>query len=580
MAGLIPQHFIDDLLARIDIVDIIDGYVPLKKAGRNHQACCPFHNEKTPSFTVSQEKQFYHCFGCNANGTAIGFLMEYGGMSFPEAVEDLASRCGLAIPREVGVVEVDNSITELYELMEVLVRFYTQQLREHDDAKHAVEYLKQRGLSGELAKEYEIGFAPPGWDNLLNHLGTSDAARERLDKTGMIIKKEQGGYYDRFRDRIMFPIRDQRGRAIGFGGRVMGDDKPKYLNSPETSLFHKGRELYGLYQSKKADRRPERIFIVEGYMDVLALAQFGVKNAVASLGTAATADHIQHLFKQCSQLVFCFDGDAAGRTAAWRALETALPFMRDGRQCFFMFMPEGDDPDSFIRKHCKDTFINADSHIPLSNYLFSSLQEGFNIETPEGRAAYIDKANPYLKKLPESALKELLIQELAMQTGYDSASLKSKSRVETSKKPISQRKTFQKRGDQSLPPIRKLIRLLLHLPELAEKMDDSTRLNEVKLHGIPFLLDLLAFIQSRNKTTTADILEHWRDTPYEKHLYALFDSEEILEEKELLEIEFKGLISNILKEDEKQLRLRKTQEISSLDDLRKLHSKEDEEEIE
>ncbi len=580
MAGLIPQHFIDDLLARIDIVDLIDGYVPLKKAGRNHQACCPFHNEKTPSFTVSQEKQFYHCFGCGANGTAISFLMEHNGMNFPEAIEDLANRCGLVIPREAGAVEVDNSITELYELMEMLVRFYEQQLREHPEAKHAVDYLKQRGLSGELAKEYEIGFAPPGWDNLLKQLGTSDAAKERLDKVGMIIKKEQGGYYDRFRDRIMFPIRDQRGRAIGFGGRVMGDDKPKYLNSPETPIFHKGRELYGLYQSKKVDRRPERLFIVEGYMDVLALAQFDVRNAVASLGTAATTDHLERLFKQCEQLVFCFDGDAAGRKAAWRALETTLPFMKDGRQCFFMFMPEGDDPDSFIREHGKDAFVDKQSHTALSNYLFSSLEKNLNLETPEGRAAYIDKAKPYLKKLPESALKDLLIQELAKQTGYDSDSLKSKSQAEVSRRPATTRKPLQKKVDQSLPPVRKLIRLLLHSPELSAKLNDHTELKGVKLHGVQFLVELLSFIQNRAKTTTADILENWRDTPYEKHLYALLDSEELLDDAELIEIEFSGLVSNILKEDEKQRRLKKTRQINSLDELRELHSNAKKEETE
>ena len=268
MAGLIPQSFIEELLARVDIVDVVDSYVPLKKAGRNHQACCPFHNEKTPSFTVSQQKQFYHCFGCGANGTAISFLMEYSGLSFPEAIEELANQYGMTVPREAGLNETERHSAEDYELLEMIVRYYTEQLKK---SQSAIEYLKQRGLSGELAKRFEIGYAPAGWDKLLNEFGHSDAARQRLDRIGMIIKKDQGGYYDRFRERIMFPIRDQRGRALGFGGRVLGDEKPKYLNSPETPVFHKGRELYGLYQAKKADRQLSRLYVVEGYMDVLAL---------------------------------------------------------------------------------------------------------------------------------------------------------------------------------------------------------------------------------------------------------------------------------------------------------------------
>ncbi|HKK16132.1 MAG TPA: DNA primase, partial [Gammaproteobacteria bacterium] len=300
MAGLIPQQFIDDLLTRIDIIDVIDGYVPLRKAGRNHIARCPFHDEKTPSFTVSQEKQFYHCFGCGANGTAIGFLMEYAGMDFVEAVEELAGRAGLEVPREGGQPSRDSGVTELYELMEMVVRYYCRQLREHPEAQRAVDYLKERGLTGQLARDFELGFAPAGWDNLVNELGGSDAALQRLAKTGMIIQRENGGYYDRFRDRIMFPIRDQRGRAIGMGGRVLGDGTPKYLNSPETPIFHKGRELYGLYQVRHKQKSIEQLFVVEGYMDVLALSQHGIGNCVATLGTAVTQDHMERLFKVCN----------------------------------------------------------------------------------------------------------------------------------------------------------------------------------------------------------------------------------------------------------------------------------------
>ena len=297
MSGRIPQHFIDDLLARIDIVDVIDGYVPLRKAGRNHQALCPFHDEKTPSFTVSQDKQFYHCFGCGANGTAITFLMEYSHLDFVEAVEELAARAGLEVPREGGgpVRARDDGLTELYELMELVVDFYRRQLREHPDAKRAVDYLKQRGITGEIAAEYELGYAPSGWDNLLRQLGQSDGAQQRLARIGMTIKRDGGGYYDRFRDRIMFPIRDQRGRVIAFGGRILDEGTPKYLNSPETPIFHKGRELYGLYQARRRQKDIERLYVVEGYMDVLAMAQYGVVNTVATLGTAVTKDHIEKL---------------------------------------------------------------------------------------------------------------------------------------------------------------------------------------------------------------------------------------------------------------------------------------------
>ncbi|MDH5614554.1 MAG: DNA primase, partial [Gammaproteobacteria bacterium] len=322
MSGRIPQYFIDDLIGRIDIVDVIDQRVPLRQKGTNYLACCPFHDEKTPSFSVSQDKQFYHCFGCKASGNVISFLMEYDHMSFVDAIEELASRAGIPVPHEESTQDKkhQSDTKELYELLERCAEYYRQQLREHSQSQRAVEYLKQRGLSGEIARDYGVGYAPPGWDNVLKTLGVNDQLQKQLFKTGMLIKKDAGGFYDRFRDRIMFPIIDRRGRTIGFGGRVLGDDTPKYLNSPETPVFHKGSELYGLYQAKKALRNIDRLMVVEGYMDVVALAQYGIRYSVATLGTATTNDHLEQLFKMTPEVVFCFDGDRAGREAAWRSL--------------------------------------------------------------------------------------------------------------------------------------------------------------------------------------------------------------------------------------------------------------------
>ncbi len=349
MPGAIPQHFIDELLSRADIVEIIGRRVPLKKAGREFQACCPFHNEKTPSFTVSPTKQFYHCFGCGAHGSALSFMMEYDRLSFPEAVEELATSMGLEVPREAGFAQGPDH-RPLFDILERAAAYFAQQLRQHAQAAQAVEYLRGRGVSGEVAADFRLGYAPPGWDNLLQALGGGDDSRIRLLREAGLITEQDGKRYDRLRDRIIFPIRDTRGRVVGFGGRLLGDGKPKYLNSPETPVFHKGRELYGLFEARQADANPARLLVVEGYMDVVALAQFGISNAVATLGTATTSDHLEKLYRATPELVFCFDGDRAGRDAAWKALQTALPLMREGRQARFLFLPDGDDPDSMVRR--------------------------------------------------------------------------------------------------------------------------------------------------------------------------------------------------------------------------------------
>ncbi|NNE38193.1 MAG: DNA primase, partial [Gammaproteobacteria bacterium] len=411
MPGRIPQSFIDDLLARTDIVDVIDNYVSLKKGGKNYLGLCPFHDEKTPSFTVSPDKQFYHCFGCGANGTAIGFLMEYNRMDFPEVVEDLASKAGLEVPREGGNLNSNDGTSESYELMELIVKYFRDQLKEHTGSQQAVDYLKGRGISGEIAAKYELGYAPPGWDNLLKKFGGSRDSQTRLEKLGMVITRDSGGQYDRFRDRIMYPIRDYRGRVVGFGGRTLGDDTPKYLNSPETIIFHKGRELYGLFQARQKLKETNRIFVVEGYMDVIALAQFQITNAVATLGVAATSDHLHRIYRNVNQVVFCFDGDEAGRTAAWRAMEIALTFLREGNQAFFIFMPDGKDPDDFVREHGNEFFQDHDNFIPLSDYLFSNLTSKVDLKTREGRSQLIDLATPLIAKIPQGGFKQLITSD-------------------------------------------------------------------------------------------------------------------------------------------------------------------------
>lgn len=424
----IPQSFIDELLDRVDIVEVIDHRVKLKKTGKNYAACCPFHDEKTPSFTVSPDKQFYYCFGCGASGNAVGFIMDYERLSFPEAVEQLSHLCGLEVPREEANPAQSRQEQErkkLYALLEKACDFYREQLRSHPGRSKAVDYLKERGLNGHIARDYGIGYAPPGWDNLLKALGGTSEDRRNLQTAGMLIQPEGSERsYDRFRYRIMFPIRDTRGRVIGFGGRVLGDDKPKYLNSPETPVFHKGQELYGLHEARQAYRELPRLLVVEGYMDVVSLAQFGLRYGVATLGTACSQEHLERAFRYTSEVVFCFDGDSAGRRAATRALEAALPVMTDGRQVKFLFLPEGEDPDTLIRQVGPEKFENMIAMaVPLEDYLFDAAAEGINIQTMEGRAHFSKRAAPLLARLPKGVFKELMFDSLASRTGLQRATL-------------------------------------------------------------------------------------------------------------------------------------------------------------
>ena len=418
----IPDSFVQDLLARTDLVELIDARVPLKKTGRNYSACCPFHNEKTPSFTVAPDKQFYYCFGCGAKGNAVGFLMEYEHLSFPEAVKQLADKAGVEVPQERPETAQDvarkDHVQRVLDLLSRADRYYRQQLKSAPERQSAVTYLKGRGLSGTVAARFGLGFAPPGFDNLMSSLSLDQVGLELALEAGLLVRREDTGRtYDKFRDRIMFPIRDTRGRTIGFGGRLLGDGKPKYLNSPETPVFHKGRELYGLWEWRQSRDKSPQLFVVEGYMDVIALAQHGIDNAVATLGTATTEDHAQKLFRQVDEVVFCFDGDNAGRNAAWRALESALATLEDGKQARFLFLPDGEDPDTLVRTQGREALLAMAAEAPsLSEFLFRHLEEGLDVRTVDGRARLARLALPYIQKVRGDFYRSLLRRELADRT--------------------------------------------------------------------------------------------------------------------------------------------------------------------
>ena len=520
MAGLIPQDFIDDLVARADVVEVIGRRVQLKKAGREFKACCPFHDEKTPSFTVSPAKGFYHCFGCGAHGTAIGFLMEFDHMSFVEAIESLANSMGVEVPRN----ETDrpaHRYDELFDLMSRVERFWQQGLRENPAA---VGYLKQRGIDGNTARRFGLGYAADAWSAVLDKFGTSQEAIDRLLASGLIIRKDNGGHYDRFRDRIMFPIRDARGRCIAFGGRAMGDGEPKYLNSPETVLFHKGRELYGLYEARQALRQIDRFVVVEGYMDVVALARHGVDFSVATLGTATTVDHLNRLFRLTENVDFCFDGDRAGRQAAWRALETALPHIREGRQLRFVFLPDGQDPDSFVNAHGADAFIEAlDAGVALSDYLITELARQVDLDTVDGRARLAELAKPLIERIPQGVYRELLVDSLAQTVGLTSSKLEGMfGHAQASGKDQPARRRLRRgvaaSGAAGRPSVvRRAITLLLNHPQAAASLDVE-KIGGVSRPGIDLLRDLIETAHQEPNITTAGLLERWRHDEQGRHL--------------------------------------------------------------
>ncbi|ELY3759131.1 DNA primase [Cronobacter universalis] len=510
MAGRIPRVFINDLLARTDIVDLIDARVKLKKQGKNYHACCPFHNEKTPSFTVNGEKQFYHCFGCGAHGNAIDFLMNYDKLEFVETVEELAAMHNLEVPFEAGSgpTQIERHQRQtLYELLDGLNGFYRQALQAQsgEPARH---YLAKRGLSDSVIERFAIGYAPPGWDNALKRFGNNSENRKSLIDAGMLVTNDNGRSYDRFRERVMFPIRDKRGRVIGFGGRVLGDALPKYLNSPETDIFHKGRQLYGLYEVQQSDPNPPRLLVVEGYMDVVALAQYDINYAVASLGTATTAEHIQMLFRATNTVICCYDGDRAGRSAAWRALETALPYMTDGRQLRFMFLPDGEDPDTLVRKEGKAAFeARMEQAQPLSTFLFNSLLPQVDLSTPDGRAQLSTLALPLISQVPGETLRIYLRQELGNKLGIlDDSQLerlmtRQADNSQTRPAPTLKRTTM-----------RILIGLLVQNPELAPLVPSLAALDKTKLPGLELFAELVNTCLSQPGLTTGQLLEHYRGT--------------------------------------------------------------------
>ena len=524
MAGMIPRQFIDDLLARADIVELIDSRVPLKKAGKNYQACCPFHTEKSPSFSVSQDKQFYHCFGCGEHGNAISFLMEFDRLEFPDAVEELASHYNMEVPREQNnrspaqqkqdqkayIQKQDD-----YELMAQISRFYQQQLKVATDKDVAINYLKGRGLSGEIVKRFGIGYISDAWDGMMKTFGRSGQINQQLVDLGMAIQGDKNRPYDRFRGRIQFPIRDKRGRVIGFGGRVLSDGTPKYLNSPETRIYHKGQELYGLFEANQAVKQLTRLVVVEGYMDVVALAQHGVDYAVASLGTATTPEQLQTLFRTVKEVICCYDGDRAGREAAWRAMDNALPMIQDGYSLKFVFLPDGQDPDSMIREQGQDAFESIlDNAIPLSRFLFEHLLTQIDMSSPEGKGAAVGAFQPYLAKLPESNLKDAIVTKLANQFGASNELQLKKLHKNFAN--TTENKVKPKRP--KITPVRLAIALLLEHPHIVEKLPDPNILADLNLPGIPLLNELLRLCKQNPKVNSAQLIEYFRDQEAGKQL--------------------------------------------------------------
>lgn len=544
MSGRIPREFIDELLVRVDIVDLIDSHVPLKKTGANYVARCPFHAEKTPSFSVNPKKQFFYCFGCGAGGNAISFLMDFNHLNFVEAVEDLASFVGVDVPRELalpqpGQKQKTDDLDGLYRVMEDAAAFYVEQLRIHSQGKNAVDYLKTRGVSGQVARDFMLGYAPDEWTALADRFN-----QKLLLEAGLLVSNESGQVYDRFRGRIMFPIRDRRARIVGFGGRVLDDSLPKYLNSPETSLFHKSREVYGLYELLKKNSKPERILIVEGYMDVIALAQFGINYAVAALGTAASQAHLDLLFRFSSELIFCFDGDKAGRQAAWRAMEPAFSSLRDGRLIRIMLLPQNQDPDSLIRLEGVDKFSERmRTAATLSDYFFGHLAEELNLSEMEGRAQLIGKARPYLEKLPEGVFREMMFARLKQLSGFAALDVLAN---EATLRPTKESKKRQEHG--RLSAARVAIALLIQNPRLAEIVEQrEIDWRGLEFPGIDLFKGVLRMILDEKPANAAVLVEFYRGATEEKLVKALA-SLDLLVPDEGVEAEFCGALDQLLKQ--------------------------------
>jgi DNA primase len=560
MAGRIPQAFIDELIGRTDLVELIGARVPLKKAGREYKGCCPFHNEKTPSFCVIPEKQFYHCFGCGAHGTALGFLMDYDRLPFLEAVEDLATRLGMPIPNDAVADSHGSadSTAPLYELLTKVSDFYHSTLLRNERAQ---AYATRRGLTPETIERFRIGYAVDGWSEVLRRFGGHERAQTQLLATGLIIERERSnggggdGYYDRFRDRLMFPIRDTRGRVIAFGGRVLDQGEPKYMNSPETALFHKGQELYGLYETRLARRALKRLLVVEGYMDTVRLHQAGLTYAVATLGTSTTAEHLKRAFRLVSEIVFCFDGDRAGRSAAWRALQQVLPEAREGREIRFLFLPEGEDPDSLVGREGSEGFeARLDSALPLSEYLVSQLLDQADVSHADGKAHFIALTRPLIDRIALGVYRELLLERVASAIGLPAARVEQWMRS-----PEGQGKTPARdehpRSSYSAPRltgrgnlVTQSISLLLHFPAAANAVTDVQRqeLAELTQPGVDVLHELLEQQRVTPAATTAQMLERWRDRAEYRRFCELAANDPLVPDRAAAGAELKEAVVRLL----------------------------------
>jgi len=555
--GRIPQNFIDELIARADIVEVIGARVQLKKAGREYKACCPFHNEKTPSFWVSPDKQFYHCFGCGKHGTVLGFLMDHDHMAFPEAVEELATRLGLEVPHEGGVDSSARRADEpLFELMARVAGFYAQGLAR--DAR-AGDYLAQRGLAPETIARFGLGYAANSWNEVLRRFGAADADRQRLADAGLIVERERGQlrdgerHYDRFRDRIMFPIRDARGRVIAFGGRIIDAGEPKYLNSPETVLFHKGRELYGIYETRRARPNLSRLVVVEGYMDVVRLHQAGIDYALATLGTATTPEHFRRIFRLVPAVVFAFDGDRAGRAAAWRALQQALPEAREGREIRFLFLPEGHDPDTLVGAEGREAFEQRlQGAVPLSEYLVRELSEQSELAHADGRARFAESARPLFAKVPEGVYRELLLERLAQVVGLPPQRLQElwsaggNLPAGTAPAPARRRPT-PARGAGRGSLVRQAIVRLLHYPAIAGEVSLAERagLDVSEEPGIDLLRELLDNLREQPAEIPAQVIERWSGRPGGEALQKLLEREEVITDALAAAGELRGALAKL-----------------------------------
>jgi DNA primase len=590
MSGLIPQRFIDDLLSRVDILDVVDSRVKLRKTGKNYAGLCPFHQEKSPSFTINPDKQFYYCFGCGAGGNAIGFVMNFDSVDFVGAIEMLAKDAGVEVPREDTPQSRQQSsrFEAMLALLKQTSEYYQQQLRQHPQKDRAVSYLKGRGLSGEIARDFGLGYAPPGWDNVLKQFGSNDKNQRLLFDAGLLVERspeklaesdnKRSPYYDRFRDRIMYPIRDTRGRVIGFGGRVLGDDKPKYLNSPETPVFHKGEELYGLYEAKQKLKKPERFVIVEGYMDVIALAQSGIHYCVATLGTATSGAHLRTLFKQVPEVVFCFDGDNAGREAAWRALQQALPLLEDGRSARFLFLPEGQDPDTQVRRIGAAAFEAAlASATRLPDFFFDTLLAKVDRTSMEGRAQLGKLALPLLDKLPKGIFRQLMLDELAKITGVAASMLapatspakgaapEAPPQAPPSPYPYRAKTAPGKIKVESSPCLR-AVSLLIRKPGILISVPVPDELGEIRSPDMDLLLKVIEIARAWPDSTPPELMSRIYATAYGAQMTQLLSREQITPETGI-EDEFRDIVRNLLDQYRQY-----QQRVSLLNTLRERHA--------